>query len=324
MLGPAPTRRVLGPAHGQAAELDPGERAELHRDLGVRVVEAADRPARAGATPGQAGVATQVGSSRWSVASGSEPWPRTASWNARRSNADAVACRDLAAQRLDLALADLVGQRLAGPADVAVGLDHRVGLRQPGRAEEVDRALARPAQGVEPGVDDEPGRAPGLRVEHPEPLGLVAEEAHLVGQPLAVQAPALDVGAADAARAEPPERDEVRVLHLERDLEVVPGHGLVIGRRAPASCTCGSAGRSRWRSRCPGASRRRTAGSSRRTARPLLVLLDRADLARRLGEDAEVARRERHRPLDVLGRRGRRARPSSAGVFAGSSSSAAR
>src|SRR5207253_10580079 len=40
----------------------------------------------------------------------------------------AVAGRDLAAQALDLALPDLVGQGLRGPADVAVGLDDRVGL----------------------------------------------------------------------------------------------------------------------------------------------------------------------------------------------------
>ena len=178
-----------------------------------------------------------------------------------------VAGGQLGAQPLDLALAGLVGQRLTRPADVAVGLDDRVGLGQAGRPEEVDRALARPAQCVEPGVDDEPGGAPGLRVEHPEALGLVPEQAHLVGQPLAVQAPALDVRAADHPRAEAAERDQAVVLHLERDLEMVaraPPRGRSSSR---AWCTCGSAGRSRWRSRSPAVTRRGTAGSSRRTVR---------------------------------------------------------
>ena len=65
---------------------------------------------------GQAGVATQVGSSRASVARGSDPWPITASWNARRSNREPSRSGDLGAQPLDLALADLVGQGLARPA----------------------------------------------------------------------------------------------------------------------------------------------------------------------------------------------------------------
>src|SRR5215210_8866534 len=140
----------------------------------------------------------------------------------------AVARRQLVAQPLDLALPDLVRQRLARPADVAVRLDRRVGLRQPGVEEEVDRALAVPAQRVEPGVDDKPCRAPRHRVEHAEALRLGSVEAHLRGELLAVEAPALDVGAADDPRAEAAERDQVRVLHLQRDLEVVPRDGLVV------------------------------------------------------------------------------------------------
>ncbi len=64
---------------------------------------AADEPDRPGPPRltrleprGQAGVATQVGSSRSSVASGSEPWPRTWSWNSRRSKSApsrALICR---------------------------------------------------------------------------------------------------------------------------------------------------------------------------------------------------------------------------------------
>ena len=53
-----------------------------------------------------------------------------------------------------------------------------------------------------PGVDDQAGRAPGLRVEHAEALPVVRVEAHLVGEALAVQPPALGVGDARQARAE--------------------------------------------------------------------------------------------------------------------------
>ena len=83
---------------------------------------------------------------------------------------------------------------------------------------------------MEPRVDDQPGGAPGDRVEHPEPFGFGAEQAHLVGQRLTVEAPALDVSAANHSRAEPAERVELRVLHLQRDLEMVARNGLVIGR----------------------------------------------------------------------------------------------
>jgi hypothetical protein len=143
----------------------------------------------------------------------------------------AVARRELASQALDLALADLVGQGLPWPGDVSIGLDHRVGFGQTSGPQEVDRALTRPAKGVQTRVDDQPGRPPGLTIEHAETFALVPEQAHLVGQPFAVQAPAFDVGAAHHARPETPEPAEVRVLHLEADLEVMAGHCLVIGRR---------------------------------------------------------------------------------------------
>ena len=201
-----PGRPQRGPPRGSIA----ARTLRLRWDRLRLVSGARTASGTSGAISAQTGLATQFGSSRLSVASGSEPWPRTGVVERPQVEARPVAGGQLAAQALDLALADLVGQRLARPADVAVGLDDRVGLGQAGRPEEVDRALARPAQRVEPGVDDEPGRAPGLRVEHPEALGLVPEQAHLVGQPLAVQAPALDVRAADHPRPEAAERDQVR------------------------------------------------------------------------------------------------------------------
>src|SRR5450755_5131329 len=92
----------------------------------------------------------------------------------------AVPLLDLGPQALDLALADPVGEGLARPADVAVRFDHRIRLAEAGAAQEVDRALARPAQGVEAGVDHQSGCPPGHRVELPETLALIPEEAHLV------------------------------------------------------------------------------------------------------------------------------------------------
>ena len=245
-------------------------------------------------------MATQFGSSRASVASGSEPWPSTASWKARRSKSAPSRAAIWSAQPLDLALTELVGQRLTRPADVAIGLDRGIGRGESGAEERVDRALARPAQAMEPAVDDEAGGPPGLPVEHPEPLGLAAVQPHLVGQPLRVEAPALDVGAADHPRPEPAEDVEVLVLHLERDLEVMPGDGLVIGRRGELGV--------RPRGQVvrvgvvdPGAravGRRRDVVGERAVA--LLERLDGADVAARAGQPAEVARRQRHRPVDVL------------------------
>ena len=214
-----------------------------------------------------------------------------------------IAGRDLAAQRLDLALAELVGQGLARPADVAVGLDQRIRFGQAGIvAEEIDRALTLPAQSVQAGIHDQPGGAPGLPVEHPEALGLGAVQPHLVRQPLAVQPPALDVRPTDHPRPEPAERAEMLILHLQGDLEMVPGSRLVVRRRSELGVLA----------------RRQvvTVGVIDAVARPvggrrvvvgegcvtLLVLLDRPDIQAGSRQSTEVAWCQGHRPLDVLAR----------------------
>ena len=214
----------------------------------------------------------------------------------------AVAGRDLAAQALDLALADLVRQRLRRPADVAVGLDDGVGLREARAEEQVDRLLAGPAEGMEAGVHDQAGGAPRLGIEHPEALRLVAVQAHLVGEPLRVQAPALDIGAARVARGEAPEHVELGVLALERDLEVVARDGLVIrrGREARVDARRQIEGVDVVRAR-PGRVRRgREVVRERRVT--LLVLLDRDDPALRDRESPEHPGCELVGALDVLGR----------------------
>ena len=81
----------------------------------------------------------------------------------------------LVAQPSDLELADLVGEGLARPGDVAVDLVDDVVLGQGGVVEhEVDRPLARPAEGVHAGVDDEPAGAP--RVERRIPIRSTSPE----------------------------------------------------------------------------------------------------------------------------------------------------
>src|SRR5690606_38855252 len=133
-------------------------------------------------------------------------------------------------QAQDLPLADLVGERLAGHADVAVDLDddlvpvdRRVG------GHEVDGLLAGPAQRVEPGVDHQPAGPPGVAGQHAEAVEVGLVQAHLVGQPLGVERPALDEGG--VAPRQPPEGGQVGALGGDGELQVVPGDRLVEGDR---------------------------------------------------------------------------------------------
>ena len=153
---------------------------------------------------------------------------------------------------------------------------------------------------MEAGVDDQPSSPPGLRIQHPEAFPLVSEQAHLVGQALAVQAPALDVCATDHPRPQASERVEVRVLHLQGDLEMVARNGLVIrGRGELVVLATGQVVAVRVVDPLARAIRsgRIVIGEGRVL---LLVLLDQSDLATGPRQDAEVARRHGHRPLDIL------------------------
>ena len=170
------------------------------------------------------------------------------------------------ARALDLDHADHVRQRLARHRDVAVDLDHRVGVRHAGLLQRLDRGVARPPERVDAGVGDEAGRAVRLRVEHAEPLVVVDEQPHLVGEALAVQAPPLDERAAGEEPAEAPQRRPVGDLLLDRELEVMAGVRLVVARGGEVVQRPASAGRRRSRSRCRRASRRRWAADRTRTA----------------------------------------------------------
>src|SRR5438105_9597534 len=109
----------------------------------------------------------------------------------------------VAAGGFDFALADLVGQSLAWPDNVAIHFVHRLTLGQADVVEEeLDRLLARPAQVVQSGVDDQAARTPGLVAKHAEARQLVGIQPELVGKPLRVQRPALDKGGAQPSGAE--------------------------------------------------------------------------------------------------------------------------
>src|SRR5579884_2807850 len=95
------------------------------------------------------------------------------------------------AQLEDLELSDLVRARLARIGDVAVDLVHDVEPRLRRVVQEVrDRAVARPAERVHPGVDDQPHRAPHLVAERAELRFGVVVHADLVTERLRVQSPA--------------------------------------------------------------------------------------------------------------------------------------
>src|SRR5262249_4359897 len=75
------------------------------------------------------------------------------------------------AQSNDLQLADLVGEGLPGPADVAIDLVRDVDLGQRGVLAHVGLGLlARPAHRMDPGIDDEPRAAPRVVRQLAEPI----------------------------------------------------------------------------------------------------------------------------------------------------------
>ena len=82
---------------------------------------------------------------------------------------------------------------------------------------------------MEADVDDDPGRAQRLAVEHAEAVGGVVEVAELVHEPLGVQRPAL-AAAGDPAELALPAVEQVATVGGLGDLQVVPGHALVEDR----------------------------------------------------------------------------------------------
>ena len=160
---------------------------------------------------------------------------------------EAVAAGGLVAGLLPQPLADLVRRRLARPAEVAVqleadealghvhvGLQERPGLLGvPGAAAP---GVGTPLPEVHADVEHDAGGAEALRVEHAEAVSRVVEEAEVGHQPFGVQRPPLAV-AGDPAQQRAPAVEVGRAVDGLADLQVVPGHALVVdgGELAPGA-----------------------------------------------------------------------------------------
>ena len=106
-------------------------------------------------------------------------------------------CRLRLGPRLqDRHLAQIVGERLGRPGDVAVDLGADLVLGERRVVPQVgDRPVPGPTHGVDAGVDHQAGCAPGLVAQHAEPLVRSLVHAHLLAQGLAVERPALAISA---------------------------------------------------------------------------------------------------------------------------------
>ena len=121
------------------------------------------------------------------------------------------------AESEDRELADLVGEGLAGPGDVAVGLALDLHLVQRGMVTEVLHDLvAGPAFRVQAGVDDEADRAEHLVVQAAVVAVGIVVETDLLAEALGVESPALDERILAALLAK---RREVVELLLNRELQ---------------------------------------------------------------------------------------------------------
>src|SRR6202012_5443014 len=97
----------------------------------------------------------------------------------------------LVARILDGELAEVIAERLAGPGDVTVDLGLNLVIGERGVLAEVLLGLfAGPSLGVDAGVDDQAGGAPGLVAEHAEGLVGSLVDAHLGAEAFAVERPA--------------------------------------------------------------------------------------------------------------------------------------
>jgi hypothetical protein len=134
----------------------------------------------------------------------------------------------LVAQGLDAHLADLVGAGLAGGDEVAADLraDLALRLRRVGWRRTPGLLLA-PALGVDAGVDHQADAAPDVAAQPAEVAVGVGVLAHLLGQPLRIEAPALDIGAVAAAGGA--ELRQAGQLLGDGDLHVMARQALVIG-----------------------------------------------------------------------------------------------
>ena len=96
------------------------------------------------------------------------------------------------------------------------------------RIHELDCLLPRPFHRVHAGVDHQAAGAPRVEREHADPVEVAAVETHLVGEPLGIETPALNVGSHLGVSQE---RRQLVQLLADRYLQVMPRHRLVVGER---------------------------------------------------------------------------------------------
>ena len=228
-----------------------------------------------------------------------------------RSSSGLGGSERIGSEPLDLALPDLVRECLSRDRNVPIDLDLGVGaLKASGPHQFVDGALTVPPKRVNACIDDQPSGAPGLGVKHPEPLAFGAEETHLVGQSLRIQAPALDESAGTQICAQSAECGQTQVFGLEPNLEMMPGNGLVVDRRgAPAEQAARKIDRIHIEDPGPSSVRGRWQEITWRAAGDRTT--ERLDLARGARESTEQSRRGSLCPRYV------RPEPSEQGVLRG-------
>src|SRR5690606_10176752 len=114
------------------------------------------------------------------------------------------------------AVSDLVAARLPDPAAIAVDLARDLERVRPvALDEELHPLLARPALGVDAGIDDEAASAESDRLEIAEaPDREIVVEAELVGELFGIEAPAFRIGVEGEHRTD--QRHLVRIFALPR------------------------------------------------------------------------------------------------------------
>src|SRR5262245_21899339 len=99
----------------------------------------------------------------------------------------------------------------------------------------VDRLLPRPVLGVNPRVDDESPRAKERAIQlSQESFGIAFVPARLGGKLFGIQSPAFAERGDSAKGAQAPEEGQRLVLAIERHLEVMSRHRLVVHERSQA------------------------------------------------------------------------------------------
>ena len=172
------------------------------------------------------------------------PRSRARRWNSLRSKPSPARRRASSRAVEPHALPDLVADRLAGPAEVAVDLAaHEVLALAAVLDRERQRQLGRPPLAavvrlvgrdlqfeVQPDVDDHPHRPHRLRGEHAHLVIGLVEVAELAHEPFRIQGPAFGVARRPRERALVAAERARQVAHL-RDLEVMAGDSLVVAGR---------------------------------------------------------------------------------------------